>query len=129
MHMTFILISVVNRADIGTRNLRKEDRLGKIKEIIDIFDNNNSCLLILYYGRCSFKQYMPSKPPKYDLKYWASDVNSSFSLKSEIYEGKNESKNNAKNIGENLVISLAEPFFNKVARSSTFFSSDKLAYF
>jgi hypothetical protein len=63
--------------DINSRETRKNDKLGKFREILDIFDSNNTALLnpgsklcvdeqlYCYRGRCNFKQYMPSKPAKY----------------------------------------------------------------
>ena len=45
--------------------------------------------LVSFRGRCSFKQYIPSKPGKYGLKiFWNCDSKSSYPLKGEIYLGR-----------------------------------------
>jgi hypothetical protein len=115
-----------------------------MREIIELFEKNNSNLvtpglnlcvdeqLYCYRGRCNFKQYMPSKPAKYGLKYWTiAYVESSFVLSAKLYLRKNENKsNNEKKIGENVVLNLAIPFMNKKYRILTadnFFSSINLA--
>ena len=42
--------------------------------------------LVSFRGRCSFRQYIPSKPGKYGLKiFWNCDAISSYPLKGEIY--------------------------------------------
>ena len=45
--------------------------------------------LAAFRGRCSFKQYIPSKPPKYGLKiWWCCDAQTSYPLKGDIYLGR-----------------------------------------
>nr|CAH7762579.1 unnamed protein product [Callosobruchus chinensis] len=45
--------------------------------------------LIAFRGRCSFRQYLPSKPAKYGIKLFALvDVNSMSTINLEIYAGK-----------------------------------------
>ncbi len=75
---------------------------------------------------------MPSKPAKYGIKYWTiCDVQSSYVLKSQIYAGKNQNnKNNTSNVGENVVINLAEAYMRQQKRILTadnFFISVNLA--
>ena len=42
-----------------------------------------------FRGRCSFRQYIPSKPDKYGLKYWNLVDNASlYVLNTDIYIGK-----------------------------------------
>ena len=54
--------------------------------------SSNTCIdeqLYSYRGRCSFKQYIPSKPAKYGIKFWSIvDCSSGYLLASEIYAGK-----------------------------------------
>ena len=48
-------------------------------------------------GRCSFRQYISSKPGKYGIKiYWACDSETSYPLRSEVYIGKQPA--NASNV-------------------------------
>ena len=45
--------------------------------------------LVAFRGRCSFKQYIPSKPAKYGLKrWWCCDAQTSYPLKGDIYLGR-----------------------------------------
>ena len=68
--------------DVQSRDARKIDRFGHIREVWHIF--NNRCrqlyglgphvtideMLQKFRGRCKFRQYMPSKPGRYGIKYW-----------------------------------------------------------
>ena len=138
-----LLCKKITFDDVNTRIERKNDKLGKIKEFFEKFQfkiknllkpGHSLCVdeqLYSYRGRCSFKQYMPSKPAKYGIKYWTiCDVQSSYVLQSKIYAGKNNSNNTSYNIGENVVVNLAELYFNDRPRTLTadnFFSSINLA--
>lgn len=86
--------------------------------------------LYAYRGRCSFKQFMPSKPAKYGLKYWSLvDNDTAYLLDADIYLGKDLER--ATNVGENVVKKLSVPFLNS-NRSITvdnFFTSVPLADF
>lgn len=82
-------------------------------------------------GKCSFKQYIPSKASKYGLKLWAiNDVETSFLLDLDIYLGKlNEKSNKNKEIGKNVVLKLSNSFNHtgRVITADNFFSSVSLA--
>lgn len=46
-------------------------------------------IYIYSIGNCSFRQFIPSKPGKYGLKFWSIvDVKSSYLLDTDIYIGK-----------------------------------------
>ena len=76
-----LLINFCRFDDVNTRNDRKDDRFGHIREVWDTF--NNRCrelyglgshttideILQKFRGRCRFRQYMPSKPGRYGIKY------------------------------------------------------------
>ena len=127
----------------SSRISRAHDKIGKIRELLDLFQRNielmtpgeNLCVdeqLYSFRGRCGFKQYMQSKPAKYGIKYWALvDVQSSYVLNTKLYLGKiNKNDKQATNVGENIVVNLAQTYFNKQTRTLTadnFFSSIKLA--
>ena len=45
--------------------------------------------LVAFRGRCSFRQYLPSKPAKYVVKiFWSCDAHTSYPAKAEVYLGK-----------------------------------------
>nr|XP_022907230.1 piggyBac transposable element-derived protein 4-like [Onthophagus taurus] len=87
--------------DKSTRNERKKtDKLAPIRSILDSFVNNckNSYnvseyvtideMLHSFRGRCSFVQYIPSKPAKYGIKIFAMcDAKSFYTSNFEVYCG------------------------------------------
>ena len=125
--------------ELRTANLTK---FSKISEIFNIFKSNifsliepgaSLCIdeqLYAFRGRCSFRQYMPSKPAKYGLKYWSLvDVQSSYVVSIDIYLGKTASTREG-SVGESVVLKLITPFFNletRVVTCDNFFSSVGLA--
>ena len=77
-----VILRFLRFDDTTTRTIRqKDDKLAPIRYIIDLTsDNLLSCYspgkwvtvdehLCRYRGRCSFKQFIPSKPDRYGLKY------------------------------------------------------------
>lgn len=88
--------------DLRTREARKKlDRLAPVRDIFTRFVQNcqkNYCLgenvtidekLEAFRGRCSFRQYIPSKPAKYGLKIFALvDAKLCYLYNLEIYAGK-----------------------------------------
>lgn len=105
--------------DIDTRTIRHK-QVGKFYLINDLFDiirnkvvsaldpGSNLSVdeqLYAYRGRCSFRQYMKSKPNKYGIKYWAVGcVTSGYLCDFRVYLGKsNENENRAVKIGENVL--------------------------
>ncbi|XP_039291956.1 piggyBac transposable element-derived protein 4-like [Nilaparvata lugens] len=85
-----------NRAD-----RKKYDRLAPVREVFEKFVENcqkSYCvgenvtldeMLPGFRGRCSFKQYIPSKPNKYGIKVYALvDARMTYTMKMEIYAGK-----------------------------------------
>lgn len=85
----------------ATRSVRKEtDKLAPIREIFDLFSQNCQRgyylseqvtideMLAGFRGKCSFRQYIPSKPNKYGLKILAlCDAKMFYTSKLEIYAG------------------------------------------
>lgn len=87
--------------------------------------------LYAFRGKCGFRQYLPSKPAKYGIKYFCiNDVKTSYLLDVVPYLGRESSSaNRAKNIGEQVVLDLAKTYF-KTGRGVTtdnFFSSISLS--
>jgi hypothetical protein len=86
--------------------------------------------LVATRGRCSFRQYIPSKPGKYGIKiFWACDSETSYPLRGDVYVGKQPgSSANANNV-KDLVKRLVRPWYN-TGRNITmdnYFTSCELA--
>lgn len=64
--------------------------------------------LVTFRGRCPFRQYIPTKPGRYGIKFWAiCDSVTSYAWKLEVYTGK-VGETREKNQGENVVKRLVE---------------------
>lgn len=76
--------------------------------------------LVSFRGRCSFRQYIPSKPGKYGLKIlWKCNTISSYPLKGEISLGRQPGAARDRNQGAQLVKRLTQPWLN-TGRNITF---------
>lgn len=74
--------------------------------------------LIPFRGRCSFIQYIPSKPGKYGLKVnWVCDSQNAYPLRGEVYTGKRTDpvrrQTNEMTVGAKTVMRLVEPYTGK----------------
>lgn len=130
---------VLNR----TQNEEKSGKFHKFKAIHDIFKLNIKsgylpskwlCIdeeLYAFRGNCPFRQFIPSKPNKYGLKYWCLvDVETSYLLDTDIYTGKAKKEDaNAKGVGLNVTLKLMEEYFGTFRHLcvDNFFSSMPLA--
>nr|XP_061796549.1 piggyBac transposable element-derived protein 4-like [Nerophis lumbriciformis] len=84
--------------------------------------------MVSFRGRCSFKQYMPSKPVKYGIKVWAlCDVETSYALKLEVYTGKPPGDTRTSNVGMGVVLRLCDSFEGHTVTTDNFFTSFPLA--
>ena len=106
--------------DFETRISRREnDKFCPIREIFDEWKSVlPMCLvpsadltvdeqLVSFRGRCPFKQYMPSKPAVYGIKFFLlTDPQTNFTHNISVYLGKNKDSRNNKNIGERVVLDL-----------------------
>ena len=116
-----LLIKFCRFNDVNTRNDRKHDRFGDIREIWDTF--NNRCrelyglgphttineMLQKFHGHCRFRQYMPSKPGRYGIKYWIlADTENHYCYNTILYPSK-EGDAPAINLGAQVVKNLVEP--------------------
>ena len=96
-------------------------RFGHIREVWDTF--NKRCrelyglgpqttidkMLQKFRGRCGFRQYMPSKPGRYDIKYWIlADAENHYCYNAIPYLGK-EGDAPAVNLGAQVVQNIVEP--------------------
>ena len=101
------------------RQHRSDDKLEPIRECFGVStlrDGNapGSMLtvveeLVTFRGRCPFKQYIPSKPGRYGIKFWIwSDSKSSYVYNTETYIGKKPNAGREVNLGEKVVLELLE---------------------
>jgi len=59
--------------------------------------------LVPFRGRCSFKQYMPSKPAKYGLKFWClCDASTAYCLRMQPYLGIDHGAVRTTNLGKKV---------------------------
>ena len=130
--------------DMETRDKRKEankfchiDELWSIwtKLLIESFRPlEDLCIdeqLVAFRGRCKFKQYMPSKPAKYGIKFFLlADPESTYVSNISVYLGKRSNEAvRAVNVGKNIVLHLLEPFYGSGRNvvCDNFFTSVDLA--
>jgi len=103
------------------RQHRSDDKLEPIRECFDLWvstlrDGNvpGSTLtvdeeLVTFRGRCPFKQYIPSKPGHYGIKFWIlMDSKSSYVYNLETCIGKKPNAGREVNLGEKVVLDLLE---------------------
>lgn len=86
--------------------------------------------LVPFRGRCSFRQYMPSKPAKYGLKiWWNCDSVTSYPLKGEIYLGRQPGGERQVGLGATVVRNTTRPWLNtgRNVVCDNFFTSIPLA--
>ena len=69
-----------------------------------------------FRGRCSFLQYMPSKPGKYGLKlFWICDAENAYPLRCLPYLGKEDDnlRDEGLSLGASIAVRLVQPFAGK----------------
>ena len=113
--------------DIRTRSIRKKtDKLAPIRDIFQGFVNKCSefyqvseqCtideMLEKFRGKCSFRQYIPTKPGKYGIKiYSLADAQNFYTLNMEIYCGKKpenspyQTENSASSLVQRLIVPIS----------------------
>lgn len=129
--------------DIRNRSERRKiDKMAPIREIFERFLANFQRYfiaseyltvdeqLLAFRGRCSFKQYIPSKPARYGIKVFALvDVKSGYTFNLEAYVGTQpEGPYKFNNSGEEIVLRLVEPvaYTNRNITADNWFTSVKL---
>lgn len=129
--------------DSRTRLTRlQHDKLAPIRHIWNLFQAKltNSfvpslelCIdeqLLVTRNRCSFRQYIPSKPGKYGIKiFWLVDAGTNYPIAPEIYVGSQPNENRSNNVAHDLVVRLLKNNLNKGANITidNFFTSYNLA--
>ena len=131
----FLFIARCLRFDDKTTRIerRKVDKLAAIRDFFDAFVNNCKTsfnlsdyttideMLHPFRGRCSFIQYIPSKPAKYGVKMFAlCDAKSFYTSNLEIYCGKQPDGPFAvSNIPADIVKRLISPIENSSRNLTT----------
>lgn len=86
--------------------------------------------LMVFRGRCPFRQYIPSKPGRYGIKIWTlCDSKTTYVYNMQVYTGRSEGQTKEKNQGERVVMDLIRGL-EKSGRNVTtdnFFTSLSLA--
>jgi Transposase IS4 len=129
--------------DKATRD--RSDRFSPIRELFEEFVENckvhytpghNICIdesLRHFEGRCSFRQYMPSKACRYGLKFWnLVDTSSHYMWNAKPYLGRSKMTPKSKKgepLGEQVVMDLAEGLLDagRILTVDNFFTSIPLA--
>lgn len=86
--------------------------------------------LLVRRNRCSFRQYIPSKPGKYGIKiFWLVDSKLNFPIAGEVYLGTQPNESRSTGIAHELVMRLAHNYLNIGANITmdNFFTSIPLA--
>lgn len=106
--------------DSRTRMVRlREDKLAPIRYIWSLFQKKLSDAfvpsselvadeqLLTTRNRCSFRQYIPSKPGKYGIKiFWLVESRTNFPLAAEVYLGQQPNQNRSTGVAYDLVFRL-----------------------
>ncbi|XP_028428447.1 piggyBac transposable element-derived protein 4-like [Perca flavescens] len=136
------LSRVLQFDDHETRGAKRaSDKLPAIREVWDAWVRELPRLynpgpdvtvdeqLVPFRGRCSFRQYMPSKPARYGLKSWvACDAGSSYAWNMQVYTGKSVSGEPERNQGARVVMDLTKRLRgHRNVTCNNFFTSYELA--
>ena len=137
------LLNFLRFDDKETRSARRSrDVFAPFRDFCDAFTKNLSDhyipgpfitideQLVPFRGRCSFIQYLPSKPDKYGIKiFWAADAENNFPLVAEPYLGRPLGADRQINLGRNVTLRLSAPFFNSGRNVTTdnFFTDKELS--
>lgn len=137
---TFMAIQKIIRFDdvLSRRQQRSTDKFAPIRElwtkweqILPMAYNPHSCVtvdeqLLGFHGRCKFRQYMPSKPERYGLKFWLLVCSEScYIWKIQPYLGK-FGETAEKNQGERVVMDLVDGLKGHNVTMDNFFTSYSL---
>ena len=82
--------------------------------------------LMPFMGRCPFRQYILSKPTKYEIKNWAAcDAGSSYAWNLQVYTGKPDGGAPEKNQGIRVILDVTQGLRGHIT-CNNFFTSHKL---
>ncbi|CAM4569943.1 unnamed protein product [Leuciscus chuanchicus] len=131
------LSKVIRFDDRTTRSAQREsDKLAPIRDVWNLWverlplmcntglDITVDECLVPFRGRCSFKQYMPSKPAKYGIKIWAAcDARTSYAWNMQVYTGKPKDGQPERNQGMRVVLDLTTGLQGHTVTCDNFFTS------
>lgn len=135
---TFRYMQKVIRFDdvMGRRQQKSTDKFAPIREVFDKWSelladyfNPSECVtideqLLGFRGRCKFRQYMPSKPERYGIKFWLLVcAETCYVWKIQPYLGKPVGGSAEKNQGERVVLDLIHGLKGHNITMDNFFSS------
>ena len=120
-----VLLQFLRFDDKSTRNARRQkDPFAPFRDTWDEFMKALSAhyipgalltideQLVPFRGRCSFRQYLPSKPDRYGIKvFWVADAERNFPLLGIPYLGRPAGQERHTNLGSNIATELATPYF------------------
>ena len=146
--------------DVDTRENRKENKFHKMEATFNMFKKALNLIIPSFFlcidetlygfrGCCSFRQFIPSKPARYGIKFWClvdvkigkttsfAQINNSFIfvfikgylVDVNVYLGKNNAASQKEaQIGKKAVLLLMEKYFNtnRCLCADNFFSSISL---
>lgn len=136
------LCRVIRFDDKASRTERRaRDKLAPIRELWDKWVDNQQRIyvphetitideqLLGFRGRCEFKQYMPSKPAKYGIKFWVlCDSVTNFAWNLQVYTGKSTpDAAPEKNQGQRVVLDLIKDLKGRNLTCDSFFTTYDLA--
>ncbi|CAF1271559.1 unnamed protein product, partial [Didymodactylos carnosus] len=137
------IISSIRFDNKTTREERKRtDKFAAFREIwTDFRENLKKCYnpglhvtldeqFLGFRGKCPFRQYIPSKPDKYGIKFWfCVDVNSYYMFDAFPYIGRQPNEQRQRFVGANVVLELMKPMYgsNRNVTIDNFFTSIPLA--
>lgn len=120
------LLRCIRFDDKTTRTARRaKDKLAPIRDVFEMVNSNLKKMyspseyltvdeqLVPFRGRCSFKQYLPSKPDKYGLKiFWICDAETFYPLNGIPYLGRERSGSERRTgIAQEVVTTLCTPYY------------------
>lgn len=134
------LTRIIRFDDVNSRRQsRSIDKFAPIRELwerwtelLPMYFNPHECVTIDeqlcgFHGRCKFRQYMPSKPERYGLKFWlAVDADTCYVWKIQPYLGKEPGAIPEKNQGARVVLDLVDGLKGHNVTMDNFFSSYEL---
>nr|XP_033472352.1 piggyBac transposable element-derived protein 4-like [Epinephelus lanceolatus]XP_033472354.1 piggyBac transposable element-derived protein 4-like [Epinephelus lanceolatus] len=138
----FQQISVALRFDdcLSRPARQQRDKMAAIRGLWDLWSTRLPLLfnpgrdvcvdeqLVPFRGRCSFRQYIPSKPAKYGLKVWVvCDVETSYAWRMQVYTGRSPGAEREVNQGMRVVLELTEGLEGHTVTMDNFFTSFPLA--
>jgi len=101
------------------RRIKSTDKLAPIRDVFELWvksfqdcyiSNDNVTIdeqLITFRDRCPFRQFIPSKPSKYEIKIWALCYSmTSYVYNMQVYTGREKGQNREVNQGQRVVLDL-----------------------